>query len=118
LGDRIHETVSGEVSQVVVNVFGDDLDQLDGLAKRVEEVLNNVPGHADVNVARPSGAPTLSVHLRPERLAQFGFQPVPVLEAVQTAFQGTDIAQVVRGTRIRELAVVLADSARRDPEAV
>ncbi len=118
LGDRIHETVSGETSQVVVNVFGEDLDQLDALAQKVSDALNTVPGHAEVNVARPSGAPMLSVRLRQERLTQFGFQPVPVLEAVQTAFQGADIAQVVRGTRIRELAVVLAEHARRDPEAV
>ena len=118
LGDRIGETISGETAQVVVNVFGDDLDKLDAIAKTVAEQLGAVPGNADVQVKAPPGAPMLSVHLRPERLAQFGFQPVPVLEAVQTAFQGTDVAQMVRGNRIHELAVLLADEARRDPEMV
>jgi len=37
---------------------------------------------------------------------------------VQTAFQGADVAQMVRGNRIHELAVILADEARRDPESV
>jgi Cu/Ag efflux pump CusA len=41
-----------------------------------------------------------------------------VLDAVETAFQGTDVAQMVRGNRIHELAVILADEARRDPESV
>jgi len=60
----------------------------------------------------------LAVHLRPERLTQFGFRPLEVLETVQTAFQGADVTQMVRGNRIHELAVILDDSARRDPEAV
>ena len=118
LGDRIGETISGETAQVVVNVFGDDLDQLDAVAKRVSAELSAVKGNADVQVKAPPGAPMLAVHLRPERLTQFGFQPVPVLEAVQAAFQGADITQVVRGDRLREIAVLLAESARRDPEAV
>ncbi len=35
LGDRIGETISGETAQVVVNIFGDDLDVLDAKANDV-----------------------------------------------------------------------------------
>jgi Cu/Ag efflux pump CusA len=118
LGDRIGETISGETAQVVVNVFGDDLDKLDAVARLVDAELRALPGNADVQVKAPPGAPVLAVKLRSERLTQFGFQPLPVLEAVQTAFQGADVAQMVRGNRIHELAVILADEARRDPESV
>jgi CzcA family heavy metal efflux pump len=118
LGDRISESISGETAQVVVNVFGDDLDQLDAIAKLVAEQLSTVHGNADVQVKTPPGAPLLSVRPRPERLVQFGFQNVPVMEAVQTAFQGADVAQVVRGNRIHELTVILPEDRRRDPESV
>jgi Cu/Ag efflux pump CusA len=77
-----------------------------------------VKGNADVQVKAPPGAPVLAVHLRPEQLTQFGFRPLEVLDAVETAFQGADVAQMVRGNRIHELAVILADEARRDPESV
>ncbi len=118
LGDRIAESISGETSMVVINVFGDDLDQLDIAAKKIAAELSATPGNADVQVKAPPGAPVLAVHLRPERLTQFGFRPLEVLDTVQTAFQGTDVAQMVRGNRIHELAVILDDAARRDPEAV
>ena len=118
LGDRISESISGETSMVVVNVFGEDLDQLDATAKRISAQLQATQGSADVQVKAPPGAPVLSVHLRPDRLTQFGFRPLDVLETVQTAFQGADVAQMVRGNRIHELAVILDDSARRDPETV
>ena len=118
LGDRIGETISGETASVVVNVYGEDLDQLDATAKRISKELTAVKGNADVQVKAPPGAPVLAVHLRPERLTQFGFRPLEVLDAVETAFQGADVAQMVRGNRIHELAVILADEARRDPETV
>lgn len=118
LGDRISESISGETSMVVVNVFGEDLDELDSVAKKIAAELSATPGNADVQVKAPPGAPVLAVHLRPERLTQFGFRPLEVLETVQTAFQGADVAQMVRGNRIHELAVILDANARRDPEAV
>ena len=118
LGDRIGETLTGETAQVVVNVFGDDLDRLDATARDVAKELGVVKGNADVQAKVSAGAPVLAVHLRPERLTQFGFRPLEVLDAVQVAFQGADVAQMVKGSRIFELAVILADEARRDPEAV
>ncbi|MCC6883777.1 MAG: efflux RND transporter permease subunit [Verrucomicrobiales bacterium] len=118
LGDRIGETISGETAQVVVNVFGDDLDKLDAVALRIQDALSHVKGSVDVQVKSPPGAPVLAVHLRPEALTQFGFAPLPILEAVQMAFQGTDIAQMVRGDRVRKLSVILEEASRRDPEAV
>ncbi|MEZ5433569.1 MAG: efflux RND transporter permease subunit [Verrucomicrobiales bacterium] len=55
LGDRIGETISGETAQVVVNVFGDDLDKLDAVALRIQDALSNVKGSVDVQVKSPPG---------------------------------------------------------------
>lgn len=118
LGDRISESISGETAMVVINVFGEDLDQLDFAARKIAVVLETIPGKADVQVKAPPGAPVLAVHLRPDRLSQFGFRPLEVLDAVQTAFQGTEVAQTMRGNRLRKLIVILEDEARRDPETV
>ena len=57
LGDRIGETMSGETAQVVVNIFGDDLDVLDEKANEVSALLNKIPGAADVQISAPPGAP-------------------------------------------------------------
>jgi methylmalonyl-CoA mutase cobalamin-binding domain/chain len=40
LGDRISETITGEVSPVVINVFGDDLDLIDDKAKEWQSQKN------------------------------------------------------------------------------
>lgn len=118
LGDRISETIAGETQPVVVNVFGDDLDLLDAKAKEVAALLKTVPGNADVRVKSPAGAPRMAVRLRPDRLTQFGFRPVEVLEAVQTAYQGTIVAQTHRGNQIADVAVILDAAHRQDPETI
>src|SRR5436309_1365066 len=93
LGDRIGETIAGETAQVVINVFGDDLDVLDQKAQEIAQELSAVPGAADVQVKAPPGSPRMAVRLRPERLTQFGFRPVEVLVSIQTAYQGAIVAQ-------------------------
>ena len=118
LGDRIGETLTGETAPIVVNIFGDDLDVLDAKAKEVAAVLNTVPGHADVQVKAPPGAPRISVRLRPDRLTQLGFRPVEVLEAIETAYQGALVAQTHRGNQVADVAVILDESSRRDPETI
>ncbi len=118
LGDRIGETISGETAQVAVNIFGDDLDVLDQKANEVAALLNKVPGAADVQISAPPGAPRLVVQLLPDRLTQFGYRPLEVLEAVQTAFQGDVVGQTYEGEKTFDIAVILDPSARQRPEAI
>ena len=118
LGDRIGETISGETAQVVVNIFGDDLDVLDQKANEVSAVLNKVPGAADVQISAPPGAPRLVVQLLPGRLTQFGYRPLDVLDAVQTAFQGDVVGQTYEGEKTFDITVILDPSARMRPEDI
>ena len=121
LGDRISESISGETAPIVINVFGDDLEVIDEKAREIAQVLGNpelVPGARNVQVKSPPGGPRVNIKLRPERLTQFGFRPLEVLEAVQTAYQGTVAAQVHEGNRVTDVVVLLNDADRRDPENI
>jgi Cu/Ag efflux pump CusA len=81
LAERIEETISGETAEVVIKIFGDDLDLLDRKANEIGQVIGTIGGAADVQVESPPGAPRIVVKLRPDRLKQFGFRPVDVLDA-------------------------------------
>jgi CzcA family heavy metal efflux pump len=118
LGDRIGETIAGETQPVVVSVFGLDLDLMDAKAREVAGVLKGVRGSADVQVKAPPGAPRMAVRLRPDRLTQFGFRPVEVLEAIRTSYQGSVVAQTHRGNQVADVAVILDEKSRQDPETI
>ena len=71
-----------------------------------------------MKIKSPPGAPRMAVRLRPERLTQFGFRPVDVLEAVEAAYQGAIVAQVHDRNRVTDVAVMLDEANRREPEQV
>ncbi len=118
LGDRIGETIGGEVSPVVVSVFGDDLDLLDAKAKEIQDVLAAVPGAAAVQLKAPPGAPRIGIRLRSDRLTALGFRPLEVLDAIETAYEGEVVGQAYKGSQVSDIAVILDGASRRDPEAV
>ncbi|MBI1825945.1 MAG: efflux RND transporter permease subunit [Planctomycetes bacterium] len=118
LGDRISETMSGETAEVVVNVFGDDLDLLDEKATQVQNLLSSLRGAVDVQVVAPPGSPQMLISLRHESLRQFGFQPVEVLDAIQTAFQGAQVGEINSGRQVIDVVAILDESRRTEPESI
>jgi len=113
LTERIEETITGYAAPFVANLYGSSLDLLDRDALALASVLAGVPGARDVQIQAQPGAPQLSIRLRHERIATLGLQPLSVLETVQTAFEGTQVAQVFRGNQVIDLVVVL-DPAHRN----
>jgi CzcA family heavy metal efflux pump len=118
LAERIEETISGVTAEVVIKIFGDDLDVLDRKAREVAQAVGRIRGAADVQVESPPGAPRIVVRLKPDHLKQFGFRPIAVLEAVGTAYEGTPVAQTYEASRVFDVSVILEESVRQDPEAV
>lgn len=112
LVERINETVSGYVTPVVVNIFGNDLNALDGEAAQVAQLLNGIRGAANVQLQSPPGMPQVVVRLRKNDLARWGFEPVDVLDVVRTAYSGDVVGQVYDGNRVFDVSVILAPSRR------
>lgn len=118
LTERIQETLSGYTAPVVVNVYGNDLDKIDRKASQVAAVLSKLPGAANVQVQAPQGEPQLSIRLRNAALARSGIAPADVLETLETAYAGLRVGQVLDGSRVFDVEVILPPSLRCDPAAV
>ena len=115
LGDRISESLSGETAQVAVKIFGDDLDALDATGDKIVAALGKVPGIVDLQFKRQSGTPTIAIELIPDALAAAGLKAQDVLDAVQSAYAGTNVGQTYRGTRTVDVVVLLPDKLRHQP---
>jgi Cu/Ag efflux pump CusA len=112
LTERINETLSGYRAPVVVNIFGNDLDQLDQNGAEIARTLSSVPGAVEVQVQSPPGMPQISVRLRKNDVARWGFDPVEALDVVRTAYGTEVVGQVYEGNRVHDVAVVLAHGNR------
>jgi CzcA family heavy metal efflux pump len=116
LGDRLGETLSGETAQVVINIFCDDLDIADRKARQIEALLHSIPGADDIELTAPPGTPILDVKLRPDRLTQFGYRPVEVLDAMDLAYAGETVGQLYDGSRVFDVELILDPALRKSPQ--
>ncbi|MFO1466427.1 MAG: efflux RND transporter permease subunit [Steroidobacteraceae bacterium] len=107
LGDRISESLSGESGQVVVKLYGNDLDTLDHLADQAVSVLQSLSGVMDLQFRRQSGSPLLSVEPRPDALARFGLRAGDLLDTLGAAFAGESVGEVQDGLRTIRATMLL-----------
>jgi len=118
LGDRIGETLTGETAALAINVYGQNLDQIDASAAQIAALLKTLPGAKDVQVQTPPLAPAVRVDLDFGKLAQYGLSASEVMDAVETAYEGAAAAQIYDNARTIQIAVTAPPDQRQDPEAV
>jgi CzcA family heavy metal efflux pump len=116
LSERIEETLTGSTAELVVRVFGDDLDSLDVAARRVAEAIGAVRGTIDVSYDPPAVTPEVTVRLRPRDVASAGLRPDEVLEAVEVASRGVTVSHLVEASRSTAVTVTLMPESRARPE--
>ena len=115
LGDRISESLSGETAQVAVRVVGDDLDALDTAAGQITRAISGIPGIVDLQFARQSGTPQLSIRPSPEAMAAVGLNMQDVLDVIQADYAGLPVGQTYVGTRSIDVKLLLPDRLRQGP---
>ena len=115
---RMNELISGVRADVAVKLYGDDLDTLVEVGKRIEAVTRNVSGAADVKLEQTTGLPLLNVVPDREALARYGLNPSDVQETVVTAVGGEVAGQMFEGDRRFDIVVRLPERLRQDPAAL
>jgi Cu/Ag efflux pump CusA len=118
LSERIEETLTGSTAELVVRVYGDDLDSLDVAARRVARTLGAIPGTTDVQYDPPPVTPEVAIRLRPAEVARVGLRPDEVLATIEAATRGVPVAQVFDGNRTTDLVVTVLPEARNRPEVL
>jgi cobalt-zinc-cadmium resistance protein CzcA len=115
---RFNELIAGVRSDVAVKVFGDDLESLRETGEAIAEVLERIPGAADVKPEQVAGLPTLEVEIDRKALARYGLPMAEVQEVVRTAIGGSVGGQLFEGDRRFDIVVRLPEALRTDLAAI
>jgi heavy metal efflux system protein len=115
---RFNELIAGVRADVAVKVFGDDLEVLLEAGEEIAEVLEKVPGAADVRVEQITGLPVLTLRMNREAMARFGLNVADVQELVEIALGGKKAGEVFEGDRRFDLVVRLPEALRVDLDAI
>jgi Cu/Ag efflux pump CusA len=109
---------SGTRASIAVKVFGDDLAELRRVAEQIRASMSQVEGAVDVSIEQQVDVPQLAVTFDRDRLARYGLAAGDLAEAVETAFAGRTVSQLLENQRTYDVVVRYADRHRSDKDAI
>lgn len=109
---RFNELISGVRSDLAIKIYGDDYDKLLDSAKKIEKVVKNTNGAADVKIEQVSGLPVLSIIPDRDNLHRYGLNIEDVQRVVKVAIGGEEIGTLYDGDRRFDIVVRLPEQLR------
>lgn len=97
--DNVEEAGSGVRGQVVLKVFGQDLEAMRTSLLAAVDVLKDIPGVVDLDMYRDTSMPQLQVEFDREALAREGIAMTDAQQTLETALAGTVVNEVWQGER-------------------
>ena len=114
---RVSELIAGVRSDVAIQVYGDDLEELRQLGDAIAAAVSRVAGADDVKVEQVSGLPVLTARVDRRAIARHGVNADDVLATIE-ALGGRQVGVVLEGERRFALQVRFPPDIRNSEEAI
>ncbi len=118
IGHRIDHMLSGTRANIAVKIFGPDLYELRQLGGRVRDAIQDVAGVADLQLEQQTDVPQVRIAADRQAMARFGLTVGDLAEAIDIAFNGEVVSQVLEGGKSFDLVVRLPPELRSSVEAI
>jgi HME family heavy-metal exporter len=112
IAHRLEHMLSGVQAQIVLKVFGEDLDTLRSLAEALRARLEPIFGIVDLRVEKQVLIPQLKVTPDYERAALYGITPAALTEGLEALSGGRVVSQIVEGNRRFDVVMRMSDEQR------
>jgi Cu(I)/Ag(I) efflux system membrane protein CusA/SilA len=115
---RIDMLSTGIRTPVGIKVFGKDLDEMEQLARQIEQVVKQVPGTSSAYAERITGGWYLDIEPDRAQLARYGILINDLQEVVATALGGEMVTTAVEGRERFGVTVRYPRELRDDPAKI
>jgi len=115
---RFNELMTGARQDVVLKIFGEDLDTLAHYAESLGKIVNEVEGSQDLFVEPVTGMPQIVIEYNRDAIAQYNLNIADINRVVNTAFAGQSSGLVFEGEKRFDLMVRLNTDKRKNLEDV
>ncbi|MDO4228909.1 MAG: efflux RND transporter permease subunit, partial [Capnocytophaga sp.] len=115
---RFNELMTGARQDVVIKIFGEDLDTLKVYAEKLGEISKKIEGAENLFVEPISGIPQIIVSYNRGAMARYGLTINEVNRTVNMAFAGQMAGAVYEGEKRFDLVVRLDEKHRKSVEDV
>jgi len=115
---RIDELVAGTKAQLILKLFGDDINVLKNKADEITKTLSTVDGATDLMTEKVSGQPYLTIIIDRNKIARYGINISDVQDVVETAIAGKTASDFYEENRRFDIVVRLPEEKRNSVETI
>ncbi|MEP6792713.1 MAG: CusA/CzcA family heavy metal efflux RND transporter, partial [Saprospiraceae bacterium] len=111
---RFNELITGAKQDVVIKLYGEDLDVLTEYAGKIGKLIKPVDGVEDLYVEEVTGLPQIQIQFDRDKIAQYGLNITDINKVIKTAFAGEIAGLIYEGEKRFDLVIRLGQEDRKD----
>ena len=115
---RFNELMTGARQDVVIKVYGEDLDELVRYAQHIARLSTSIEGTEDLYIEPVTGMQQIVIRIRRDRLARFGVSVEEINDVINTAMAGQSAGMVFEGEKRFDVVVRMDIEKRQSVEDV
>jgi cobalt-zinc-cadmium resistance protein CzcA len=115
---RIDELVAGTRAQLILKLFGEDIDVLNNKSAEIAKVLSSVKGGTDLSTEKVSGQPYLTININRAKIARYGLNISDVQNVIEIAVAGKSASKFYEENRSFDITVRLPEEKRNSLESI
>lgn len=115
---RFNELMTGARQDVVIKVYGEDLDALARYAAQVGKLTNGIEGTESLYIENITGLPQIVIRMKRAELARFGISIQQVNEVINSAMAGQSAGLLFEGEKRFDIVVRMDIRNRQSAEDI
>lgn len=115
---RIDELVAGTRAQLILKLFGEDIDVLKKKTDEIAHILSGIEGATDLMTEKVSGQPYLTINIDRNKIARYGLNISDVQNIVEIAIAGKAASQFYEGNKSFNISIRLPEDKRNSIETM
>lgn len=115
---RFNELMTGARQDVVVKIFGDDLDVLSQNAQKLGKIIETVEGAQNLYIEPIAGMPQVTIEYNRPVIAQYHLSISDINRIVNAAFAGQSTGLVFEGEKRFDMVVRLDSKVRKNVDDI
>ncbi len=115
---RIDELVAGTKAQLILKLFGEDIDVLKSKSDETAKVLSSIEGGTDLMTEKVAGQPYLTVNIDRNKIARYSLNISDVQNVIEIAIAGKSASKYYEENRSFDITVRLPEEKRNSIAAI
>jgi HAE1 family hydrophobic/amphiphilic exporter-1 len=108
----------GDSFAITINITGDDIKVIEGIAEQIKKVAEETPGVADLDTSFRPGKPEISVKLDRVKASKLGISTYDAGGALDVLVNGKEIARYRRGEKEYPIIMQLPEMERQNINSI